>query len=61
MSYAAKGFVAKIVRRIGRRAEGKRAERERINRTAAARDVQISPELAKILADAQCMIDTSRG
>ena len=53
MFYAAKEFVERRSRRIGRaegRAEGMRAERERINRAVAERGVQISPEMAKILA-----------
>ena len=49
MFYDAKDFVEKIAHRIGR-AEGRRAERERIRREVAARGIQISPELAKILA-----------
>ena len=54
MFYAAKEFVEKRARRIGRaegRAEGRQEERERINREAAAQGVQIPPELAKILAN----------
>ena len=54
MFYAAKEFVEKRARRIGRaegREEGKQAERERINRAMASQGVPISPELAKILAD----------
>ena len=61
MFYAAKDFVEKIAHRIGYaegrlegitegRVEGRRAERERIYRTAAARGVEIPPEIAKILA-----------
>ena len=49
MFYAAKEFVERIARRIGR-AEGRRAERERIRRAVAVQGIQISPELAKILA-----------
>ena len=60
--YSAKEFVEKRARRIGRaegiadgiargRNEGKQAERDRISRAAAAQGVEISPELAKILAD----------
>ena len=52
--YSAKEFVEKRARRIGRaegRVEGKQEERERISREAAARGVEIPPELAKILAD----------
>ena len=50
MFYAAKEFVEKRARRIGH-AEGKQAERERINREMKAQGVPIPPELAKILAD----------
>ena len=62
MFYAAKEFVEKRARRIGRaegraegieegRQEGRRLERERINRAMASQGVPIHPELAKILAD----------
>ena len=54
MFYSAKEFVERRARRIGRaegRAEGRREERDRIYRAAAARGVEIPPELAKILAD----------
>ena len=52
--YSAKEFVEKRARRIGRvegRIEGRQEERERINREAVERGVEISPEMAKILAD----------
>ena len=57
MFYSAKEFVEKRARRRGY-AEGyaqglkesRQAERERICREVAARGVQISPEIAKILA-----------
>ena len=65
MFYSAKKFVERRSRRRGRfegyaegfkegwregLPEGRQAERERINREVAERGVQISPELAKILA-----------
>ena len=57
MFYSAKEFVEKRARRRGYDEgyaeglkEGRQAERERINREVAERGVQISPEMAKILA-----------
>lgn len=49
MFYSVKEFVAKRALRKGR-AEGMLAERERINREVAERGVQLSQEMAKILA-----------
>ena len=56
--YAAKEFVEKRARRRGRVEgiaegikKGQQAERDRISRAAAARGVEISPEMAEILAD----------
>ena len=61
MFYSAKEFVERRARRRGYAdgyavgyavglEEGRQAERERINREVAERGVQVSPEMAKILA-----------
>ena len=61
MFYSAKEFVEKRARRRGYAEgyavsyavslkEGRQAERERITREVAERGVQLSPEMAKILA-----------
>ena len=53
MYFAAKEFVERRAEERDRRKleEGRKAERERIQRELAARGVPITPELASILAD----------